>query len=115
MSKQNEKTQAAQEVTEVQEVSNPMENLSQAELIKMIQDLQASKGKDRKAEILGLIKEGYDTSAALADKANITTKNVASILTALRKEGNHILTMKVGGNNIIKLLSDDEARNIGLI
>ena len=109
MKKQNEETAV------VLEKSNEFEGLSQAALIEMIQGLQARQGKDRKAEILGLIKEGYDTSASLAEKACITTKNVASILTALRKEGNHLLTMKVGGSNIIKLLSDDEAKKLGLI
>ena len=108
MKKQNEETPVVQETQDYS-------NLSQAELIAMIQGLQARQGKDRKAEILGLIKEGYDTSQALAEKACITTKNVASILTALRKEGNHLLTMKVGGSNIIKLLSDDEAKTLGII
>lgn len=125
MSKKNEKTQAVEESQEVETSNLPdvmddqetpeVKEPTIAELLAIIEDLKASKGKDRKAEILGLIKEGFDTSQALAEKANITTKNVASILTALRKEGNHLLTMKVGGQNVIKLLTDDEARTFGLI
>ena len=118
MKKQNEKTSKTEESV-VQENSNLPDVMAEpeptiAELLQIIEDLKASKGKDRKAEILGLIKEGFDTSQALAEKAGITTKNVASILTALRKEGNFILTMKVGGNNIIKLLNSDEAKALGL-
>ena len=109
MKKQDEKNQAAEAV------QSDLSNLSPAELIAMIEKLKAGQGKDRKAEILGLIKEGHDTSQALAEQAGITTKNVASILTALRKEGHFILTMKIGGQNIIKLLTEDEAEKLGMM
>lgn len=96
-----------------------LKNMTKEELIAEIANLKEKlsikvSNLNRKDVVLGLIKDGFDTADAIGEELSITKKNVASILTALRKEGNHIITMKVGGNNIIKLLSDDEAKAFGL-
>lgn len=91
-----------------------LKNLSQEELIKKIEELQARQGKNRKGEVLELIEKGFDSATAISEEMGITTKNVASILTALRKDGHHILTMKVAGQNILKMLTNDEAKKLGL-
>lgn len=94
-----------------------LKNMTKEELLAHIESLEAklaNNNLNRKSVVLGLIKDGFDTADAIGEELGITKKNVASILTALRKEGNHIITMKVGGNNIIKLLTDEEAKKLGL-
>jgi len=63
---------------------------------------------NRKDVVLQLIKDGFDTSDAIAEELNITKKNVASILTGLRNDGHHIHTIKVNKMNILTIFTDEQ-------
>lgn len=92
-----------------------VQDMTKAELIELVEKLQEAKGKGRKEAVLNLLKEGYDSIDSIAEQLGITSKNVSSILTALRKNGNYILSLRVGGNSVLKLIDFDEAQKIGLV
>ena len=87
-----------------------------ASLLKEIEELKAklsNNNLNRKTVVLGLIKDGFDTSDAIADELGITKKNVASILTGLRNDGYHIHTIKVNKQNILTLFTDEQMKMFG--
>lgn len=95
---------------------NDITKMNKDELIKEIASLReklANNNLDRKSVVLGLIKDGFDTADAIAEELNITKKNVASILTGLRKDGHHIHTIKINKQNILTIFTDEQMAKFG--
>ena len=80
------------------------------EEIAILKEKLSNNNLNRKDVVLGLIKDGFDTSDAIADELGITKKNVASILTGLRNDGHHIHTIKVNKQNILTIFSDEQMK-----
>ena len=78
------------------------ENMTKAQLIELL--AKANNGEGRKKQVLSCLENGVDTIEAIAQEVGITRKNVSSILTGLRKEGYTIITLKVGGQSILKMI-----------
>jgi len=84
------------------------EKMSKEELLKLIKSGHFSKKRGRKEEVLELLKKGYDTIEAIAEELGITSKNVSSVLTALRKDGHFIMSYKIKGQAVVHLVEDEE-------
>lgn len=78
--------------------------LSKEELIAIIMELTAVKAQKshKKFDALAILKEGPATILEIANKMNISTKNVSSLLTYLRRDGITIYTDNVGRKFIPK-------------
>ena len=90
-----------------------LSKMNKEELLQEIASLKeklSNNNLNRGDVVLQLIKDGFDTSEAIADELGITTKNVASILTGLRKKGNHIHTIKVNKQNILTIFTDEQMK-----
>ncbi|RMG70189.1 MAG: ArsR family transcriptional regulator [Chloroflexi bacterium] len=83
------------------------DKMTKEDLIKELMKAKAAKTKGRKEQVLDLLKQGYDTIEAIANELGISTKNVSSQLTYLRKEGYHILSISAGGQSVLKLVDDE--------
>ena len=70
------------------------------ELVEMIIKLQTSKG-GRKGEVLACIKQGGYSMDALASELNINNKNVSSVLSGLRQDGEVFITYKIAKETLI--------------
>ena len=81
------------------------ESLTKAQLIEMLNN-QSKSG--RKSQVLDLLKSGYDTIEAIAEKLNIQTKNVSSQLTYLRKDGHIIINVNINKQSILMLLNQEQ-------
>ncbi len=61
-----------------------------------------SKSKGRKGEVLNVIQEAGEISIeAIGSRVGIESKNVSSVLSGLRNEGNVFLSFRVGKENLI--------------
>ena len=78
--------------------------------IEILKEKLSNNNLNRKDVVLQLIKDGFDTSDAIAEELGITKKNVASILTGLRNDGNHIHTIKVNKQNILTIFTDEQMK-----
>jgi biotin operon repressor len=85
-------------------------NVKLLEEIRILKEKLSNNNLNRKDVVLQLIKDGFDTSDAIAEELGITKKNVASILTGLRNDGNHIHTIKVNKQNILTIFTDDQMK-----
>lgn len=86
--------------------------LTKAQLIELLEKSNAQRGSNRKAEVLELLENGHDTIEAIADQTGMTKKNVSSVLTGLRKAGHVIITLKVGGQTILKVMTADQVAEL---
>ena len=86
------------------------EGMTKAELIEMLKTSQSGQG--RKQQVLKALKDGVDTIDAIAEKLNISAKNVSSQLTYLRQDGHKILSVSAGGQSVLLLLSDEDYENL---
>ena len=80
--------------------------MTKAQLIELLG--KAKSGENRKQQVLDLLNEGYDTIEGLADQTGMTKKNVSSVLSGLRKQGHVIITLKIQGQSILKLMTSDQ-------
>lgn len=85
-------------------------SMTKAELIELLS--KAQNGENRKKQVLELLEKGFDTIEALANELNITKKNVSSVLSHLRKDGNNIITLKIQGQNVLKLISAEKLQEM---
>lgn len=80
--------------------------MSKEELIEIIEDLKKqleSKSNGRKKQVLDLIRSEQPINIiAIAERLNISTKNVSSQLTYLRQEGINICTDTNGKKFIVE-------------
>ena len=84
-----------------------LQEMTKAELLEYIENSKNNKN-GRKFEVLNLLKEGYDSIESIGEALNITSKNVSSILTALRKDGNIIINMRVDKQSILQLMTQEQ-------
>lgn len=83
------------------------ENMTKAQLIEALQ-AQKLAGKNRKPEVLALLQQGFDTIESIASELGITKKNVSSILSALRKQGHVIINLRVGGQSVLQIMTQEQ-------
>ena len=79
---------------------NELNEMTQAELIDIIVELQQAKTKksNKKYAVLEILKHGPKEILEIANELDISTKNVSSLLTYLRQQDN------------IKIHTDDKGR-----
>ena len=82
------------------------DEMTKIELIEMLE----KKGNARGESVLKLLKSGYDTIEAIGEELNITSKNVSSIFSGLRKKGYAIISVRAGGQSIVRLIESDEEK-----
>lgn len=75
-------------------------------LIEMILDLtkKVTKPAGRKEQVLELLKAGTTNIQAIADEIGVSTKNISSQLTYLRKDGHAILSYRMSGKSFLKYM-----------
>jgi biotin operon repressor len=88
-------------------MNNNYETMTKAQLIEALQAAKLA-GKNRKPEVLALLRKGYDTIEAISAEMGITKKNVSSILSGLRKQGHVIINLKVGGQSVLQIMTQDQ-------
>ena len=79
--------------------------LTKAELIELLN--KKSTG-NRKVEVLGLLQNGFDSIEAISEELAITKKNVSSVLSALRKQGHNIINLRIGGQSVLQLMTEEQ-------
>ena len=79
--------------------------LTKAELIEMLN--KKSTG-NRKVEVLELLQNGFDSIEAISEELGITKKNVSSVLSALRKQGHNIINLRIGGQSVLQLMTEEQ-------